>query len=268
MARTVKRTNKKSKKKHVQRNKVVNKACRERKRYNQCFAFAPSLNTDRPLHSEGSSADASSEVTIVSAGTNSAVESDTVVADAAAHVHTDTTDAGNIPVMSSASSSTSVTASAGCSVDSASVMTTAASDITMTAAMNTDGSYCVSTDTAAAASETSVVSVGRDSASVVTTAASTGGVTVDESGKLPGNSAEAYASFASLAHVPHRERKSGARKRSAPPSYNLTSTEHLSFVSEKLEQKQKSQKKSVCAQGPTKKKSAKQPQTHRQRRRR
>jgi len=243
-------------------------------------AFAPSLNTDRQLHNEGSSEEIhqlaatssqnpSSEVTIaahtstVSAGTDNVVESNPVVANAAAHFDTDTTDAGNTPVMTSAPSSTSVTASTSCSVDLASVETTAASsDIIMAAAMNTGGSSFVSTDTTA--SQTPVVNAGLgcDSASVVTTAASSsGGVIVDKPGELPGTGAEAYATFASLVHVPHRERKSTARKRSTPPSYNLTSTEHLSFVSEKLEQKEKSQKKSVCTKGPKKKKkSVKKPQ--------
>jgi len=61
----------------------------------------------------------------------------------------------------------------------------------------------------------------------------------DNLAELCAGDAAAYVSFASLVNVPHRERKATARKRSVPPSYNLTSAMHMSFVEEKMVNKRK-----------------------------
>jgi hypothetical protein len=53
----------------------------------------------------------------------------------------------------------------------------------------------------------------------------------------PQTASSPYISFASLVQVPHRERNANARKRKAPPSYDLTSPEHLAFVTEKVTKK-------------------------------
>ena len=192
-------------------------------------AFAPSQNTDRPAGLNEQSLDVTGAVPPV---ITAAVVDNSSDLGPAVTIHSDTvtSDVDSLIELShSLPSSDSVTAAVTCA---------ASPDTPDTSAGSSGDSASVVATTAPAADKADIEkSVMLNPAVATEMPSCTNGT--DNLAELCAGDAAAYVSFASLVNVPHRERKATARKRSVPPSYNLTSVMHMSFVEEKMVNKRK-----------------------------
>ena len=192
-------------------------------------AFAPSQNTDRPAGLNEQSLDVTGAVPPV---ITAAVVDNSSDLGPAVTIHSDTvtSDVDSLIELShSLPSSDSVTAAVTCA---------ASPDTPDTSAGSSGDSASVVATTAPAADKADIEkSVMLNPAVATEMPSCTNGT--DNLAELCAGDAAAYVSFASLVNVPHRERKATARKRSVPPSYNLTSVMHMSFVEEKMVNKKK-----------------------------